>query len=282
MDPNLTLAHITQNTAVVLLHQAVAYPRPEWQHSAVRLPSASSAETCQAAANEVSIIAEKFLQNSPILTNPQFAFCLFVCGRMLLSHAAYYNAPISKAFDSLVASLSDISLRWNGAHSRQTANLASRFASRLVQARNEGSVQSNDIRESAFAEQPRSPDTMSSHLKQSQAGNSMPLNGPSPYPANSLLGMHAGGTDPDVMFGHYYAQGSSPDSISLAFPPLPLALQVSGGQYSVPMTPGPAQPDLLLAQNENNMDITFSLEDCDMLAQRISMFSQSNTIDDGR
>lgn len=105
LDPNLALAHITHNTAVGLLHQGITYPSPEWQASPIRLPSVSSAETCIAAATEVAIIADKY----PGLkdTNPQFAFCLFICGRMLLAHALHCNTVVPPELDSLTRSLKE-------------------------------------------------------------------------------------------------------------------------------------------------------------------------------
>lgn len=85
MDPNLTLAHITHNTSMILLHQQIAYPSPQWT-SIVRMPSAHSAETCQIAAAETATITRKYLkytlENSPV--NSQFAFCVFVSARALL------------------------------------------------------------------------------------------------------------------------------------------------------------------------------------------------------
>lgn len=84
MDPNLTLAHILHNTAVVQLHQCVAFPSAQWRTCPVSLPSASSAETCVSAACEISTIAQQFLQQSAGITNPQLSFCLFIAGRVLL------------------------------------------------------------------------------------------------------------------------------------------------------------------------------------------------------
>lgn len=86
MDPNLTLAHVTHNTSMILLHQRIAYPPAEWLE-VVKLPSLSSAETCEAAASEMANIAKRFLDNSPaqcLMDNP-FAFCVFVSARVLLS-----------------------------------------------------------------------------------------------------------------------------------------------------------------------------------------------------
>ncbi len=55
MDPNLTLAHITHNTSMILLHQHIAYPPASWK-DVVKLPSSCSAETCQLAAVETASI----------------------------------------------------------------------------------------------------------------------------------------------------------------------------------------------------------------------------------
>lgn len=85
MDPNLTLAHVTHNTSMILLHQQIAYPPPQWT-GIVRMPSAHSAETCQVAAAETATIAEKYLRYTPVRgpVNSQFAFCVFISARALL------------------------------------------------------------------------------------------------------------------------------------------------------------------------------------------------------
>lgn len=85
MDPNLTLAHVTHNTSMVLLHQQIAYPPPRWT-GIVRMPSAHSAETCQVAAAETATIAQKYLRYTPWggPVSSQFAFCVFISARALL------------------------------------------------------------------------------------------------------------------------------------------------------------------------------------------------------
>lgn len=85
MDPNLTLAHVTHNTSMILLHQQIAYPPPQWT-GIVRMPSAHSAETCQVAAAETATITEKYLRYTPVRgpVNSQFAFCVFISARALL------------------------------------------------------------------------------------------------------------------------------------------------------------------------------------------------------
>jgi hypothetical protein len=70
MDPNLTLAHITQNTAVIQLHQCVAFPPAALRACRVALPSTSSAETCISAAYKIGTIAQQFLQQSSGITHP--------------------------------------------------------------------------------------------------------------------------------------------------------------------------------------------------------------------
>ncbi|TVY49129.1 hypothetical protein LOCC1_G001208 [Lachnellula occidentalis] len=213
MDPNLTLAHITHNTAVGLLHQGIAYP---------------SAETCLAAATEVAVIAEKYLQDSVSLTNPQFAFCLFMGGRMLLAHSLHFNTPLAPQFKSLTNSLFEISRRWNGPAESETDNLASKFASRLVQARYKG-LNSLDIRQAAYSEEQITdgmnpttgpnlrPGASSLYPMQEIACASIP-----PASSVSKNGERGDGNMESTMM---MDQEDSPDSISLAFPPLPPAFQ---------------------------------------------------------
>ena len=84
LDPNMSLAHITHNTSMILLHQCIGYPERELM--TIKLPSFYSAETCQSAAIETANITEKYLafapRNMPI--SPHFAFCAFVSAKVLL------------------------------------------------------------------------------------------------------------------------------------------------------------------------------------------------------
>lgn len=103
MDPNLTLAHVTHNTSMILLHQRIAYPDPLWSGS-FKLPSFCSAETCQVAAVETTTITQKYLKYTPAyspVTN-QYAFCVFISARVLLSECSDFiffliNIEISQA-----------------------------------------------------------------------------------------------------------------------------------------------------------------------------------------
>ncbi|KAK2746163.1 hypothetical protein FQN55_005792 [Onygenales sp. PD_40] len=120
MDPNLTLAHITHNTSMILLHQRIAYPPPDWSEI-VKLPSFCSAETCQLAAVETSDISKKYLKYTPPegIVPSQFTFCVFVSARVLLVHWRFYDAKLLPAFWILVDCLQEMSARWHGAVSQQ-------------------------------------------------------------------------------------------------------------------------------------------------------------------
>jgi hypothetical protein len=85
LDHNMTLAHVTHNTSMILLHHRIAYPPAGWCHS-VPLPSACSAETCRLAATKTSNIMEKWLSICPeeIIVTPQMALCTFISARLLI------------------------------------------------------------------------------------------------------------------------------------------------------------------------------------------------------
>ncbi|KFY06509.1 hypothetical protein V492_08011 [Pseudogymnoascus sp. VKM F-4246] len=123
MDPNLTLAHITHNTSMILLHQRIAYPPVEWLE-VVKLPTLSSAETCEAAASETANITQKYMDNSPSqgVVDNQFAFCVFVSARVLLVHWRYYKTDLSKDYWTLMKFLDIMSGRWSGQNRPQPAN----------------------------------------------------------------------------------------------------------------------------------------------------------------
>lgn len=247
LDPNLTLAHITHNTAVGLLHQGIAYPSPEWQIGPIRLPLVSSAETCLAAATEVAIIAEKYLVDSKSPTNAQFAFCLFISGRMLLAHTLHYNIVLPGEFDSLIHSLMEISRRWNGPHvepgSKGAVNLASKFATRLIQARDQG-PQSLDIRQSAYSEEQCQEHNHMSPKQQNTSQTSF-VSGPGhlyqhPKQILSHSESYIRTVGPPMNEDSIVVdQEASPESISLAFPPLPSAFQPHNVSATQTVMPSP-------------------------------------------
>lgn len=114
MDPNLTLAHISHNASMILLHQHIAYPSTRWK-DVVKLPSSCSAETCHLAAVETSSIVQKYLRYMGGIVNSQFAFCAFVAARVLLVHWHSNEAHSLEAeFFNLLQSLKDMSEKWLG------------------------------------------------------------------------------------------------------------------------------------------------------------------------
>ncbi|KAJ0384404.1 hypothetical protein COL922a_008459 [Colletotrichum nupharicola] len=134
MDPNLTLAHVTHNTSMILLHQRIAYPEARWSNI-VKLPSFCSAETCQIAAVETATITQKYLkytpENSPATI--QFAFCVFISARVLLVHWRYYDADLVPEFWLLVEGLEEMAKRWVGPILREkhALCLAGKYAAQL-------------------------------------------------------------------------------------------------------------------------------------------------------
>ncbi|KAL1595293.1 hypothetical protein SLS60_009983 [Paraconiothyrium brasiliense] len=147
MDPNLTLAHVTHNTSMILLHQLIAYPPSHWAFRS-RLPSSCSVEACYSAGIEIATITQRYLANSPqgCPVASQFAFCIFIAGRMLLVHwRSNPDNDLPNDFWSLVQCLEEMSKRWTG-FSRVLAaeqNLSGRYAARLKElyiscVRNEG------------------------------------------------------------------------------------------------------------------------------------------------
>lgn len=295
MDPNLTLAHITHNTAVVLLHQGIAYPSTELQSAPIKLPSQSSAETCLAGAIEVATIAEQFLRNSRFLANHQFAFCLFVCGRMLLAHSSYYDTSLATSFNTLTESLLEISRRWNGvsqSSGTKSGNLASKFASRLRESRDFGAT-TFDIRQAAYLD-----DEASSFAQKENDGQMLQHNnsvaGGQTWFDTSMTVPHASGWK-DGGPSASMQTDTSPDSISLAFPPLPQAFQTlatdqprattpmlssntgSAGAYGLfDGTSTSAGPSIAMEDDQQYHDfgdIDKYLEVSFLPDQRISMFS---------
>lgn len=111
MDPNLTLAHITHNTSMILLHHPIAYPPKEWNNY-VALPKECSAQTCELAAVETTNIVHKFLTHRVVFVNVQFAFCCFVAAKALLFESQATAKPIKHEFRMLIRSLWEISARW--------------------------------------------------------------------------------------------------------------------------------------------------------------------------
>lgn len=154
MDENLTLAHITHNTSVIMLHQIIAYPDSMFKH---RLPSQNAAKTCVAAATEIATIAAKFVANTIVVLPPALSFCLFTAARVLLADSNHFGTPLDQNFEILLQALREGSARWTGAGQVHgfgaMDNLAGQFAERIDAARRSRSP--INVRSVALLEEPQ-------------------------------------------------------------------------------------------------------------------------------
>ncbi|KAH8725051.1 hypothetical protein GQ44DRAFT_772455 [Phaeosphaeriaceae sp. PMI808] len=136
MDPNLTLAHMTHNTSMILLHHPVAFPPMGWRNF-VALPRECSAQTCELAAVETSNIVDKFLAHTPIpFVNAQFSFCAFVAAKVLLYDHQASRRPLRPEFQRLTRDIYEMSSRWRGKYyndefPNSPVNQAGRYARHL-------------------------------------------------------------------------------------------------------------------------------------------------------
>ncbi|EDU40866.1 conserved hypothetical protein [Pyrenophora tritici-repentis Pt-1C-BFP] len=135
MDPNLTLAHITHNTSMILLHHPIGYPPRAWS-GFVALPKECSIQTCELAAVETSNIVGKFLAHTLIpFVNVQFSFCAFVAAKALLFDHQASRQPLRPEFQRLVRDLWEMATRWRGKSEVNTkpCNQAGMYADHLEQ-----------------------------------------------------------------------------------------------------------------------------------------------------
>lgn len=135
MDPNLTVAHVTHNTSMILLHQLIAYPPMHWVFRNW-LPSSCSADVCYSAGVEIATITQKYLirsrTDSPL--SSQYAFCLFIAARVLIAHWRYMAGDtLPPEFWSLIQSLEDMSRRWSAYNqpSLEHQDIFAKYATRL-------------------------------------------------------------------------------------------------------------------------------------------------------
>jgi hypothetical protein len=154
---------------------------------------------------------------------------------MLLAHARHYRTDFPYEFNTLTNSLLEISRRWNGKNYMskvEPENLASKFAARLLQARDQGPAAaveqpSLDIRAAVYSEKD-SPDAGNSSQAQSQAL----------VPSQDISGASTSQHKSQQMPAHYFGASETvrnvtdlgqrtikPGQISLAFPPLPPSFQ---------------------------------------------------------
>jgi len=171
MDPNLTLAHVTHNASMILLHQPIAFPPLDWTFR-TRLPSFCSLDTCRAAATEISTITNHYLkiadQAGPL--SNEFAFCVYLAARVLLLYWRYCSTnALSSEFWELIQSLETMAKRWAGPHQLgPQQNLASKYQFNLVDLHN------RCIQDQSFSINPSAYTTEVKHSKaavQPQSGS---------------------------------------------------------------------------------------------------------------
>lgn len=85
IDPNLALAHMTHNAAIIVLHRRLAYPPASSRAWLSALVSAASREACVMAAIKMNRIANRYLDASDGIPPHQFVFCLYIAGELFLS-----------------------------------------------------------------------------------------------------------------------------------------------------------------------------------------------------
>jgi hypothetical protein len=170
MDPNLTLAHVTHNASMILLHQPIAFPPLDWTFR-TRLPSFCSLDTCQAAAIEIATITDHYLriaEHTGPLSN-QYAFCVYLAARVLLLHWRYCSTDaLSPEFWALTQSLETMAKRWAGPHRLgPQENLASKYQATVI------NLHTRCIQDESFS---ISPSAYTTEVKHSKTA-SQPLGG---------------------------------------------------------------------------------------------------------
>ena len=119
------------------------------------------------------------------------------------AHSSYTGTPVRPEIDTLISSLFQLAQRWSGAgqdEEKVSENLASRFAMRLMRTR-DGSAQSPlDIQKPAYSDE---------QVEIEGTVNTPPTVNKASYPDRAW----------------YSISSASPESLSLAFPPLPPSFQ---------------------------------------------------------
>lgn len=130
IDPNLTLAHMTHNSAIIILHQELAYCAPSSRAWLSSLVSAASREASVMAAMKIAKIAARYLGASDGIPPHQFVFCLYTAGQLFLrksdyscwlglrctnfdatGHVAHQSVPLMEEFESILTALNMVSQR---------------------------------------------------------------------------------------------------------------------------------------------------------------------------
>ncbi|KAM3503578.1 hypothetical protein MY10362_004112 [Beauveria mimosiformis] len=108
IDPNLTIAHMTHNAAIITLHSRLACPPRQARAWLSSLVSGASKEACVMAAMKIDRIARRFLEASSGIPPHQFVLCIYIAGKVLLQ---WNTTRVSETATSLVALLLEVSSR---------------------------------------------------------------------------------------------------------------------------------------------------------------------------
>ncbi|OAA38501.1 Transcription factor [Beauveria brongniartii RCEF 3172] len=108
IDPNLTIAHMTHNAAIITLHSRLACPPRQARAWLSSLVSGASKEACVMAAMKIDRIARRFLEASSGIPPHQFVLCMYIAGKVLLQ---WNTTRVSETATSLVALLLEVSSR---------------------------------------------------------------------------------------------------------------------------------------------------------------------------
>ncbi|KAK9489387.1 fungal-specific transcription factor domain-containing protein [Lipomyces doorenjongii] len=247
MDPNLTLAHITHNTSVILLHQFMAYPTATWKYNSMRSSQFTSAETCLSAAREIYTITHKYLTYNSGITNPQFAFCLFIAGRALLARSFFYQQELIPEYHHIVQCLLDLSRRWQGCedsslHRRHECgdDLALRFGRNLLRAEaHAGELKTRvDIQQPVYSIDSEQDDANAPDIEETQCSpsrrtspNSWNSSHPDHMPSTLAVNANRTQLQNGGNGGISLNLEPGPESLSFASPPLPLSFEADSSIY---------------------------------------------------
>ncbi|OAA69343.1 Transcription factor [Akanthomyces lecanii RCEF 1005] len=108
IDPNLTIAHMTHNAAIISLHSRLAQPPRQARAWLSSLVSGASKEACVMASIKIDRIARRFLDASFGIPPHQFALCLYIAAKVLLH---WNTTRLSETTTSLIALLQEVSNR---------------------------------------------------------------------------------------------------------------------------------------------------------------------------
>ncbi|VUC35191.1 unnamed protein product [Clonostachys rosea] len=115
IDHNITLAHLTHNTAGILLYQSLRGLWSTWEHVSNQSSALSYLVLVKQAAKEIAKISARFLLHRRYIVSPQFCLCQFIAGRALLAYSRWFEEALDQDFQTITTSLSESSKRWSSA-----------------------------------------------------------------------------------------------------------------------------------------------------------------------